>query len=295
MAETETLYVSGVGSECNILNQVGAACPNHYQNVDEEVHNDAVDYVSHDREESLRDLYALDNHVLASGAINHVKVIVWAKAANTPNQESLWICLKCGATVGEAVKTVTDAWAEYTETWTEKPGGGAWSVDDLDALEAGIVLKACIFEEKEYTYCTQVYIEVNYAAVDPDIENLPTTIGFGVLTASATSTTGLDHLTVTNNSVFAVDISIKATDMTGGNAWTLSDTATPGEDIVGLKAGLSGGDYTIVVKKNAPYNDLVSGLAGETTQDWGLKIYAPTAFTDGVEKSGTITLTATAT
>ena len=63
--------------------------------------------------------------------------------------------------------------------------------------------------------------------------------------------------------------------------------------IYGLKAGLSGGDYTIIVKKNSPYNDLVTGLADSGTQDWGLKLWTPTAYTDGATKTGTVTITAT--
>jgi len=59
-----------------------------------------------------------------------------------------------------------------------------------------------------------------------------------------------------------------------------------------MKAGLSGGDYTIIVKKNSPYNTLVSGLGDGNTQDWGLKLWTPTVYDDGNEKSGAVTLTA---
>lgn len=109
---------------------------------------------------------------------------------------------------------------------------------------------------------------------------------------SSTYTTGLTHFQITNNSGGAIDIDIRGTDMTGGNTWTLSDTATPGSMTYGLKAGLDGGDYTIIVKKNSPYNDLVTGLADSGTQDWGLKLYTPTVYTDGATKTGTVTITA---
>jgi len=127
----------------------------------------------------------------------------------------------------------------------------------------------------------------------PDISNTPNSKDFGVVETSQTYTTGLDYFTVTNNSGGAVSITIKAIDFTGGNGWTLSDTATPGATTAGLKAGLEGGDYTIVVKKSSPYNTLKSGLADSATQKWGLKLYAPTSFNDGVQKSTTVTLTAT--
>lgn len=77
----------------------------------------------------------------------------------------------------------------------------------------------------------------------------------------------------------------------GGYTWDLADDGSPGDMIYGLYAGLDGGDYTIVVKESAPYNTLKAGLADSGTQDFGLKIYTPTNFDDGNNKSGSITLT----
>jgi len=131
------------------------------------------------------------------------------------------------------------------------------------------------------------------ATPQPDISNLPNTYGFGMVAESATPVTGLTYFTVTNNSGFAVNITIGGTDMTGGTTWTLADDGVPGANIYGLKAGLEGNDYTIIVKKNTPYNILVSSLADSANQKWGLKLFAPTSFSDGGAKSGTITLTAT--
>ena len=82
--------------------------------------------------------------------------------------------------------------------------------------------------------------------------------------------------------------------MTGGITWTLSDNATPGADSYGLRAGLEEDEsYTIILKKNGPYNTLVSDLPSLATQRWGLELLSPTVFSDTVQKSGTVTLTAT--
>ena len=84
--------------------------------------------------------------------------------------------------------------------------------------------------------------------------------------------------------------------MTNGVTWTLDDGATPGPDTYGLKAGLEGDAvYTIIVRKNSPYDNLVENLANGASQSWGLELYTPTSFSDGVTKSGTVTLTATCT
>ncbi len=116
---------------------------------------------------------------------------------------------------------------------------------------------------------------------------------FGAVAVNATRNSGLTYFTVTNSGSAAVNITISGTDMTGGTAWTLSDTATPGANTVGLKAGLEGGSYATVIRKNPVYNMLVSSLGAGNTQRWGLQLLAPTSFSDGNAKSGTITLTAT--
>jgi len=137
-----------------------------------------------------------------------------------------------------------------------------------------------------------VTVAIQPSVAFPDISNVGGSYDYGVVDTNSTYTSGLTKWTVTNNSGASVDIDIHGHDATGGNGWTLSDTATASSDTFGLKAGLEGGDYTIVVKKSEPYNDLVTGLADEATQNWGLKLYSPTSHSDGVQKSATITITA---
>lgn len=133
--------------------------------------------------------------------------------------------------------------------------------------------------------------ESSYLVVDRQgLVTTPVSYDFGAVGAGSTISTGLDYFTLTNNGEYAVDVIITATDMTGGIQWTLSDTATPGEDIFGLRTGLSGGSYNIVVK-SSDGNELVGSLGAGGTQDWGLQLLAPTIFSDGVEKSGTVVLT----
>lgn len=126
--------------------------------------------------------------------------------------------------------------------------------------------------------------------INPVTSNTPDSKAFGTVATGSTNNTGLDYFTITNNSGFAVNITISGTDFTGGTTWTLSDTAEPGADTLGLTAGLEGGSYNIIIKKTAAYNTLKAGLASYTTQKWGFSLLMPTSTSDGVEKSGTITL-----
>jgi len=130
-------------------------------------------------------------------------------------------------------------------------------------------------------------IKVN--AQQPNISNSPSSYAFGTLDESSSYQTGLTHFTVQNDSGYDVKITIRGSDMTGGIPWTLSDT--PGTDTYGLKAGLESGSYNITV--TTTNTTLIGNLTDNSSQSWGFELLSPTSFSDGVEKSGTVTLTAT--
>jgi len=132
------------------------------------------------------------------------------------------------------------------------------------------------------------------------IDVAPTPYDFLTVAASATPSTAEDHFTVTNGSTVAIDVTIYVTgDWTGGVGWTHSDTATAGADTAGLTANQDGtwGTGDVIVKKTegAGHNEIVTAQAASTDFDFGLKLYAPTSFSDGVEKSVVVRLSATAT
>jgi len=114
----------------------------------------------------------------------------------------------------------------------------------------------------------------------------------GSVAENATLSTGLTAFTIVNDGSVAIDIAVSGTDLTGGTTWTLSDTATAGANTYGLKVGIS--SYSIIVKKTAAYNSLVSNLAAAASQSFGIQFLAPTSFSDGVMKTGTLNLIITA-
>lgn len=139
-------------------------------------------------------------------------------------------------------------------------------------------------------------------ASTPDISNTPSTWSIGTV---ATSTDywaegsepswplddGECHFAVTNNSGAAVDIDIKGANFTGGVGWTLAGSA--GENQVVVKAGVSGaaneGAFTTLTTGDQSF---ISSLADSGTEYWELMMESATSHTDGVAKSGTVTLTA---
>jgi hypothetical protein len=112
--------------------------------------------------------------------------------------------------------------------------------------------------------------------------------------ASSTYETAINWCRITNNSGGTVNITIHGHDMTGGGyTWDLADDATPASMTYGLKAGLDDADDTfdIIIRETETFNVLVGNMADSATQDFGLKIWTPTAFNDGNQKSGNTTLT----
>jgi len=128
-----------------------------------------------------------------------------------------------------------------------------------------------------------------------EIANAPDSYGFGILEIGSTACTAIDYFTLNNTGNCPVDVTIQGTNLAGGDdTWVLSGTATPGENIYGLKAGLDDDDDLFDVVVNATANAFVGDLAEDATQDWGLKIWMPTALSgyDANQMSGNVTLIA---
>ena len=125
----------------------------------------------------------------------------------------------------------------------------------------------------------------------------PTTYGFGIVAASGAPSTTTTYFTIANSSSVATNNTIAVTTSTwsGGVTWTHSDTATAGADTAGMKANKGGtwGTGDVIVQYTTPQT-LAASQAATTNWSFGLQLLAPTSFSDGVEKSVTVRVTATA-
>lgn len=125
------------------------------------------------------------------------------------------------------------------------------------------------------------------------ISNSPSSWDAGTLAQSATAATAANYFTVTNTSSVAINVSIWCTSSwTGGNAWTLASDGAPASMVVGLYAGTVSGTWDKVV--SASPGQVLKSLSASANQSWHMKLWAPTVFTDGVEKTGTVTLSCAA-
>jgi len=162
---TETLRPNAAGDECNIPEEVGAACPNHYQNVDEAVADGWTTRVYSVADAYTRDLYNIADSGVGAGTINHITVYVVAFVNDTPDSPSLKIAIKSNSTVTEDTERTltTTITTLYSKQWTTNPADSqAWEWADINALQVGIALhgKPGIWS----SHCTQVYVEVDYTA-----------------------------------------------------------------------------------------------------------------------------------
>jgi hypothetical protein len=120
---------------------------------------------------------------------------------------------------------------------------------------------------------------------------------FGVVAESATPSTTTSYWTIDNTSSVQTDQTISVTTATwsGGVTWTHSDTCTPGANTAGLKAN-KGGTWGVgdIIVKNASPNYIAENQTADTDYSFGLKLFAPTSFGDGAQKSIIVRVSAVA-
>jgi len=100
--------------------------------------------------------------------------------------------------------------------------------------------------------------------------------------------------TITNTGSVSEDIDIKVAAFTGGVGWAISTDDSPGENEISIRAGITGtANAAAMVQVITTDTELVDALAASGTKAWCMSAETGT-FTDGVEKSGTVTITASA-
>ncbi len=131
----------------------------------------------------------------------------------------------------------------------------------------------------------------------PAITVSPTSYDFQIVYAGVDEQTTTTYFTIDNTSGIQTDQTISVTTSTwaGGVTWTHSDTATAGANQAGLLSNKGGtwGVGDIIVKYSSP-NYIAENQAASTDYSFGLKLIAPTSFTDGVQKTIIVRITAAA-
>ena len=165
---TETLRPNAAGDETNIASQSPSEGA-HWDKVDEAVADNTTTYVYNSATNYERDLYNMPDHSEGSGNISAITVytrVYWAGNAN-PNQNWAKIAVKSGSTVDEYEITdmpTRQIWYDRSHEWDANPDtGNAWTWDEIDSLQIGVAIREAYAGGPANAYCTQVYVEVDYA------------------------------------------------------------------------------------------------------------------------------------
>lgn len=251
------------------------------------------------------DVASLSDITVSNTLYGTAGTIVRAATMNVPNANSPLVYF--GAIYNTAVQTFTKptvpttGWIEDADQGHTTPdlsltnGSMIWT----DSGATGNMDIACSITITTNKHAFAVALNPS-TACSPNISNAPTGRGFGVVSENSsywsnnsTPTFPLDdgecYFTVTNNSGGSIDINIKATNFTGGDNWTLAGTV--GENIVVMKAGKSSDNEVDLITLTVGDQLFVNSLANLASKKWEIKLETGT-FTDGAEKTSTITLTA---
>lgn len=149
----------------------------------------------------------------------------------------------------------------------------------------GVTVSAATTQDITVT-ATPAYVSISCNQTDLD---------YGVVAANITSNTTTNWATIDNTSTVQTDQTIGVTTSTwaGGVTWTHSDTCTVAEDTAGMKANKNGtwGTGDVIVKYSSP-NYIAENQTADTDYYFGLSLWTPESFTDGVEKTITVRVSA---
>lgn len=162
-ADTQTLRPTGTGFYTGACVLVG---PANWQDVDEFTPDENSTYVYAEGVIDLcgspvQDTYQAQDFS-GSGTLDSVVVTIRcakSAAAGTNTAQTL-IRVNSKDSLGTS-NTVTTTFADYRYQYAQKPGGGSWTVADVNALEIGAKLIASATGGN--TKCTQVFATVYYA------------------------------------------------------------------------------------------------------------------------------------
>jgi hypothetical protein len=150
-----TLRPDGVGDYTNIPIETG--CVNHWECVDEASADDDTTHILDNTGAFPKDAFSLQNSALPPSTPIGSVTIHWRGACDGATCDSQPHLRLSGSETAGSVQGMTGSYADFSETLA-RPGGGNWSVADLNNLQAVIGLDVQTANAK----ATQVYVVANY-------------------------------------------------------------------------------------------------------------------------------------
>ncbi|MFH1290290.1 MAG: hypothetical protein ABIH92_02675 [Nanoarchaeota archaeon] len=144
--------------------------------VNSECVNDSSDssYVYETGAPWVEDIYDIANVSSGSGSINNVTVYVRMQRGGSSGPAGKTIIYTDQAYYG-AERSLETSWADYSDTYATNPGGGAWTWDAVNSMQAGVTLKGGSGTREGR--CSEVWVVVDYSVPSADLNvtlNYPT-------------------------------------------------------------------------------------------------------------------------
>ena len=161
LSATVILRPNAAGDETNFNIGGTTPAPTNWESVDEASSDDDVTYVEEVGNSYAHDLYSLSD-VSLSGSINSVTVYIHCKAGPTPAWPSAYTRIKTGGGAYNGTEiTLSTSYATYSTSYSNNPGGGAWTWTQINALQAGLGMKKASNAQPKKSICTQVWVVVD--------------------------------------------------------------------------------------------------------------------------------------
>lgn len=126
---------TGAGATTNLTPSTGS----NYQNVDDNPANDETDYNSSSNPGD-KDTYAMQDLVSTAGAVVAVAVVSTDRKDDAGTRTHSHRVRLSGTESVSAAFSPTTSYVVHQTFFTVKPGGGAWTITDVNNIEAGMEL-----------------------------------------------------------------------------------------------------------------------------------------------------------
>jgi PGF-pre-PGF domain-containing protein len=164
--DTVTLRPNGVGQYWEWTIAGTSPAPTNWESVDDVTPDDDVTYVQ-SFTANQRDLHALTDSGLSGVTINSVTVYMRLQKIKGGPTACTFIRTHSTDYAGTEISAPL-AWTDYSTQYTTNPNtGSAWTVAEVDALEAGVIFGASSTKAGQESAVTQVWVVVDYILAAP--------------------------------------------------------------------------------------------------------------------------------
>ncbi len=136
----EAILPSGNGNSSVLVGSDSNSTDN-YLLVDEASPNSDTDYVESSTVGD-KDTYAMGNVTPTTGTVYGVQVIPFAKKTDAGTRSIVSVARLSGTEVDSAVKVLSTSYQYLPDIREAKPGGGVWSITDVNNAEFGVKVNA---------------------------------------------------------------------------------------------------------------------------------------------------------